>query len=222
MRLGLSAVTLMSLAVAAVAQPPGPPGTMPVMMLSQQSVQRELQLTPQQIQQAYQAASRHMMEARKLFASQPAQREKMMQELQAADEKTIDWLLKPAQRQRLDEIRLQVQGAHAYTDANVIKELGLTDDQKFLIGAIQDEARGKMMEILPPPPGQPGQRPGPPRQPPNFAGIQKKTAEMNKAADEKFQKLLTNEQKEKWQKLLGKPFTGEIRMGPPGLPPPPR
>ena len=234
--MGLAGVIAM-LAMAALAQPPGfgPPGMggpPPIMLVGQQSVQKELQLTPQQIQQVNQATSRHMAAAKQLFGLPADQREKKMKELKADGDKTLDALLKPAQKQRLREISLQLQGPQAYADAEVVKELGLTADQQFQAGAIQEEIRGQIQALMPPPgqqkgpppaPPKPGQPPNQPGQPPNFEAMQKKTAELNKTADEKFQKLLTEEQKGKWKTLLGKPFAGEIRpMGPPGFGPPPK
>ena len=221
------------LAMAAVAQPPGfgPPGMggpPQIMLLMQPSVQKELQLTPQQIQEASQASNRHMAAMKQTFSLPADQREKKMKELKTSGDKMAMDLLKPAQKLRLREISLQTQGPQAYSEADVVKELGLTADQQFQAGAIQEEIRGQIMALMPAP-GQPkaGQppalpKPGQPGQPPNFEAMQKKTAELNKAADEKFQKLLTDEQKAKWKDLLGKPFAGEIRpMGPPGFGPPP-
>jgi len=224
MRVCLKAAAFLVLAVSlALAQPPGMGPPSQLMLLGQQSVQKELQITPQQYQKITEASNRQMFEMKRLFGLPKDQHEPKMKQLTADGDKVAGDLLKPEQKQRLREISFQRQGPQAYSETDVVKDLGLTADQQFQAGAIQEEARGQIMALMPPPPGQPGQQPkvGQPKGPPNFEAIQKKAAEVNKAADEKFQKLLTDEQKAKWKTLLGKPFTGEIRMGP-GFGPPPK
>lgn len=214
---GFLACTLI-LTASALGQPPGggpPPGMgkpVPlIVLLGQPSVQRELQLTAQQVQQANQTLTRTMAEVRRLSLIPLEKRENKVQELTTTSDQAASDLLRAPQQQRLQEISLQHQGAHAYSDARIVRELALTDDQQFTVGIIQEEIRGGVMQLMKP------------NQPANVALLRKKTVEMSKLADEKFQKQLTEVQKEKWKELLGPPFSGEIRppapAGPSGRPP---
>src|SRR5262249_13881603 len=124
------------------------------------------------------------------------------QEIREENEKEIAKILKAEQLKRLKQISYQQQGASAFTDASVAKELQLTDSQKKEIQKINEETFAKIREVL-----QPGSPPD--------DETRKKMTELRMAAADKIVKLLTNEQKTKWKELQGEPFKGEIRFGPP-------
>ena len=68
------------------------------------------------------------------------------------------------------------------------------------------------------PPNQQGVKgpPGGQGAPPNPDMMRKKMDEAQKNAMDQIQKLLNDDQKMKWKGMIGKPFAGDIRMGPPG------
>jgi hypothetical protein len=101
-------------------------------------------------------------------------------------------LLKPEQMKRVKQIQLQQQGMQAFASEEVQKELKITDEQKEKIKTIGDDLRKDMQDLG---------RGGNPQE--TFAKIR----EMTKEANEKVQKLLTDDQKKSWKELTGEPFT---------------
>lgn len=188
--------------------PQGPPSGPPplIMLVSQRSVQSELKLTPQQMQKLSGVLTQQHAA---MWTIAPADRMTKMKDLNETNDKAVTEILQAEQNKRLKEISLQIQGSKAYSDPAIVKELELTMDQQLQIGAIEDTVRGQMG----PPPQQGQQGKGPP---PNPETMRKKMALAQKSAEEKIQKLLTDEQKAKWKELVGKPFTGAVRPGPPG------
>lgn len=131
--------------------------------------------------------------------------QKKMQELtQKTQEKTqaaLKDVLNAEQQTRLKQIGWQVAGPQAINDADVAKELNLTDDQKKQLAAAGEEATSKLREL-----GRGGQG----EQQERFAKMQ----EINKARDEKVAGVLTADQKAAFEKLKGKPFdVSQLRGG---------
>ncbi len=114
----------------------------------------------------------------------------------AAAEKALTAVLTPDQSKRLQQIVRQSRGPLALLEPETVTALDLTGSQKE---AIRTALAG-------PPPGQRRRddRRGP--QPP--AG----------QANEQALRALTPEQRSRWQGLLGEPFHGDIRFGPPEQP----
>jgi len=122
--------------------------------------------------------------------------------------------LTAAQKQRVKELSLQMQGTAALSTDAVVKELGISDSQKTKITEVRGTMREKMRGLF----GGGGQRP-------DFAEIQKKMAEIRAGIDKDVLAVLTSSQKSKWTKMLGKPadvsklrpqFGGRRRGGPGG------
>jgi hypothetical protein len=102
--------------------------------------------------------------------------------------------LTAAQKQRVKELSLQMQGTAAITTDAVAQELGISDSQKTKITEIRGTIREKMRGLF----GGGGQRP-------DFAEIQKKMAEIRAGIDKDVLAVMTSSQKAKWTKMLGKP-----------------
>jgi Spy/CpxP family protein refolding chaperone len=202
------AFTLVIWTSVALGQPPfgGPPGGGDsTMLLRQESVQKELKLTPEQINKVEDLSENIREKFREVFEAPEEERGKKMQELRKENEKAVAQILKPEQVKRLKQISYQRQGSRAFTDTDVAKALQLTDEQQKKIREINEEAGRKMRELF-----QPGM-------PPDDETRQKIT-ELQKASADRIMKLLTEAQKTKWKELQGEPFKGEIRFGPPGPP----
>jgi Spy/CpxP family protein refolding chaperone len=185
-------------------QPPGGRfgggfGGGPLMLLGQKSVQEELKLTEDQIKQVTDATAKQREARQGLRDLSQEERTKKMQELNKEGEKVVQDVLKPDQAKRLHQIVLQQQGARAFADPKVAKELNLTEDQTKKIKDIQDDSRKQMQELFQG--GGGGDR----------QEAAKKMAELNKATSEKAMNVLTAEQKTKWKEMTGEPFKGQLQ-----------
>jgi hypothetical protein len=121
--------------------------------------------------------------------------------------------LKPEQLKRLKEINLQQRGNSAFNDAKVQKALSFTDEQKEKVSGIlkdADKERREMFAAL-------RQGGG------DFQEMRKKMTELNEGVTKKIQEILTDDQKDKWKDMIGKPFKFERpRFGRGGRPRPDR
>jgi Spy/CpxP family protein refolding chaperone len=110
----------------------------------------------------------------------------------ARQQKRLADILKPAQMERLKQLDLQLQGARALKDREVVKALGLTVEQKRKLNAIFRES-----EAQDPNPG-----------PSGVSGLMQ-----GQAADllEKAFEVLTPAQRAKFEKMKGQPMA-------PGMP----
>jgi hypothetical protein len=176
-------------------------------LISNESVQKELKLTPDQVEKATAAArsvqEKHPLDFQSLQDLSPEERrEKMMARTKTVDEETVKELkgiLSADQIKRLKQIELYNQGANAFNNPDVQKALNLTNDQKEKIKTIAADAQEEMRGLR----GQGGQ--GGDR-----AEMQKKMAEFRKHTMEKVIAVLDNNQKDKWKEMTGTPF--EVQM----------
>ena len=174
----------------------------PIMLLNQESVQKELKLTDEQktkIDELRQSTREKMQE---IFQADQGERQAKMQALNAETRKALEGILNAEQGKRLLEIVYQQRGAMAFSDPEVAKTLKLTDEQQGKVKTINEETQAAMRELF-----QPGQPPD--------EETRKKMDEVRKGAGDKLLALLTPEQKTQWTTMLGDPFKGEIRFGPP-------
>jgi hypothetical protein len=189
-----------------LAQPPfgGPFGGRgnPAMLLRQESVQKDLKLSDEQIKKAEDVSEQMREKFQDAFSLEGEERGKKLQELRKENEKALSEILKPEQWKRLKQISYQQQGASAFADPEVAKALQLTDTQKEQIQKINQEMFGQMRELF--------QSGTPPDE-----ETRRKMTELRTATAEKIMKILTNDQKTKWKDMQGQPFKGEIRFGPP-------
>jgi Spy/CpxP family protein refolding chaperone len=103
-------------------------------------------------------------------------------------------LLLAAQRERLEQISLQQRGLGALVEDDIVKKLGISDDQKQKITAAREASSAKMREA--------------------FQGAGKedrekareKFAELRKDAEDDVLEILTSEQKASFEKLKGAKF----------------
>jgi hypothetical protein len=112
-------------------------------------------------------------------------------------------LLSTQQSHRLQQIALQAQSFHAFSDPEVEKALQLTNEQKEKIGKQQADACDAVSECLYPT-GKHGQELHTPE-------------EIRKRAQAKIIRILTPEQRALWQTMVGTLFHGEIYFGPRGI-----
>lgn len=218
-------VTKMALAVlltigltagAALAQPPGGPGGRGpggrgpfgfglmggggmgwTQLLQIEKVQKEIELTDDQKADVEKIVTANREKMRELFGQgQGGDRQanfEKMRELQQEAQKKIEGALLPHQVARLKEIRLQVAGIGALMDADVQKELGLSEEQ---LQKLRDVGREVMQGFRP----QDGQGPRDP------GAMRERMQEMRQKMEEAALKVLTDDQKAKWNKMKGEKF----------------
>jgi hypothetical protein len=119
------------------------------------------------------------------FRKQAEERAKQEREKLAA-------ILLPNQVKRLNEIYIQVAGVNALNDAEVAKELEITDEQKEKFAKVREENGAAMRELF---------QPGGDREQ-AFAKMQ----ELRKTGDEKLLAVLTDAQKAEFEEMKGEKF----------------
>ena len=212
---------LLAVAVGAQAQFPAgftpPPQRYNPGLLMNPDVQKDLHLSPDASQKAMnimmQVGMKMMPSMMGMFSGKKmskAEESKFMKDILAANndmqEQTIK-LLNPPQRQRLHEITLQQQGANAFTDPILCKEVGLSSQQMGTLHQTLAKISAKSMKSM----GDMNFMNG--GQKPDMAKIQ--AMQTRALAAQKQQKaeseaainsILTSAQKTKFKKMQGRPF----------------
>jgi Spy/CpxP family protein refolding chaperone len=185
-------------------------------LLMMPEVQKELNITEQQMQQIGQlmAQQREQMQAlmQQMRDATPEQRQQLMQQAMQKWDEGIGKILQPAQKTRLRELQLQAEGASALARPDVAKELNLSEDQRKKIGDITTQYRQKQMQLW-----QQGRGPGVDRQ-----AMFQQMQQLRQQMDKELLAVLTTQQLEQWKKMQGKPFQFPrgpgMRPGGPGGP----
>jgi len=230
MRIGLKTALILSLAFwlasAANGQPPfggrgGPFGGGRLMLLSNESVQKELKLSEEQIQKVKDTNEKirdkhkdELAALRKLDAQERREKgQELFKTIGEETDKAMAEILKPEQAKRLKQISLQTMGSQAFNDEEVQKGLNLTDDQKDKIKTLNEDLGSEIGSIFKNAQG-------------NFQEAGKKAATLRKETLEKVLALLTDDQKKSWKEMTGEPFEVKFEFGGRGgfggrRPPPP-
>ena len=162
----LTAVVVLLSGVAAQAQPgrgPGGPGGMmgggPGAGLSQllrfEPVQKEIELVDDQKAKLKELGDSTMADMRKLFEGlNDEQRRAKFEELrkQAPEReaelvKKVEGILLPHQVTRLKQLRVQMLGARAIRDEAIAKDLGITEEQKGKLAAMDKEDEDRRAKV---------------------------------------------------------------------------
>lgn len=207
------AVTVLTMAVLipAMAQPPaGRPGgpfggrlggpMLMVGLLRSPQVQQELKLTDQQKQQLEQLGEQWREKMRGLRDLPPEERRQKGEGMRAEVEKQLATILNEQQMKRLKQIALQVEGYAALERPEIADQVGLTKEQRQKIRDILRQADEKRREAF-----QQGQG--------DRQAAFQRMREIRQWVDGEIEKLLTPEQKKKWQELVGAPFKFEGGFG---------
>jgi Spy/CpxP family protein refolding chaperone len=207
------AVTVLTMAVLipAMAQPPaGRPGgpfggrlggpMLMVGLLRSPQVQQELKLTDQQRQRLEQLGEQWREKMRGLRDLPPEERRQKGEGMRAEVEKQLATILNEQQMKRLKQIALQVEGYAALERPEIADQVGLTKEQRQKIRDILRQAGEKRREAF-----QQGQG--------DRQAAFQRMREIRQWVDGEIEKLLTAEQKKKWQELVGAPFKFEGGFG---------
>jgi len=184
-----------------------------LILLSQPGVQTDLALNNAQRRQIESIArdfdQRRLDSLHNFNQLSLSERRSRFLELARSNDQSMRATLSQAQLQRLAQITLQIQGPRAFSQAEVIARLRLSDAQREKIRQIEMEAFASMWD------SPHGEHRGPP--PGNIREM------VLQPAMEKALAVLTTEQLAEWKRLTGKPFQGAADLPPPGAPlgPPP-
>ena len=165
------------------------------------AVQEELDLSPKQKEAIGEIQQRWVNEFWQSFPQTRGERERRRAALARDQEEKVAQILTAPQFRRFKQIAWQFLGPLAFSDPDVIAKLSLTPAQQQQIREIQEATR--------PGPRFGGPKHLPPRQP-NDARAR---------TLERIMTVLTEEQRAKWEQLLGASFKHEIPPCPPRCPP---
>jgi hypothetical protein len=177
-------------------------------LIGNRQVQNELNLSDEQNEKIgeLQEESRRELDKLRQGLDPEAFRKKlqaMYPKVMEKEEKHLTEILKPEQMERLKQISLQLQGADILRKPEVVRTLGLSIEQQEKLSSLFKQADKQRADMINQPPGLPiGQFGG-------MMPMQNKQALLEKAL-----KLLTPEQRQKVEKIVGKP----IDLMPPGGP----
>ncbi len=130
--------------------------------------------------------------------------------------KTTDTVLTADQKKRFKQIEIQAMGARAFANADVVKALTITDDEKKVLKDIADAYTKERSDLAKElgvtlGGGGGGARPDPEK----MAEFTKKSKPLADAAMEKSVKALTAEQQKQWTEMIGtKVDTGKFTARP--------
>lgn len=124
---------------------------------------------------------------------------KMQEKLAEIEKKALDVLL-PPQRDRLEQISIQVRGISALQDEEVAKKLGISEEQKSKMTTIRDESRKKMEGLFAR--GEGAERPS--RE--EFQKRMEEAQAARKTTESDTLNVLTDDQKAQFEKMKGEKF----------------
>ena len=136
--------------------------------------------------------------------------------------KVTDEVLTADQKKRFKQIEIQAMGMRAFANADVVKTLAITDDEKKALKDIADaytkERTDLAKELGVAVPGAGGGRPAAGATPPDaekVAEFTKKLKPLSEAAMEKSVKALNADQQKQWTEMIGAKFdTGKLTARP--------
>lgn len=176
-----------------------PASSMWGMLLRNETVQKELELVDDQKNSLKELMEKTMTKMREQFEGmrdlsreeREAKFAELRPKLEAQAEETkkaIEGILLPHQVERLKQIVIQVQGTRALGDAEVQKSLDISDEQKEKIKSVQEATGEKMRELF---------------SSGNREGMREKSEAIRKEANDQLLGVLTDKQKETFEKLKG-------------------
>jgi serine/threonine protein kinase len=183
-------------------------------LLSQPGVLDDLRLTPEKrdlvadlVDQLVDQRHEEFRDFRRLT---PEQRSQRFREQARANMQAVSEILTEEQVRRLGQIALQLRGPAAFRDPEVVARLKLTAEQRYRIGAIEEEAfRPPLMPRISGPDG-----PGP-KGPPGIVRVElgpkrgPDELQLNlDAAMDKILAVLSAEQRARWAELTGERYAG--------------
>jgi hypothetical protein len=160
-------------------------------LLLNQSVQRELKITPQQAEtlkgEVNKILAPYKAQLDRVRDTSPDEYYKLVDEITQKTNAVVVKVLDAEQVKRLREIDLQQRGPMALQDPEVRKALKIDKDQEAKLKTLADETFGTIRRLDP-------------------ARDGAKIEDTVKKALQQLDTILTDAQKRSWQEMLGKPF----------------
>ncbi|MGE5190932.1 MAG: hypothetical protein ACM3U2_00405 [Deltaproteobacteria bacterium] len=192
---GLTILALCGAPLSAADRPVPEEGALEVVLLRQQSVQKELKLTPDEVEKIHKHCSMQWEKAQKISKLSEPERDKQFDILTAENDRFVNATLTKDQRKRLHEIMLQIAGLLCLSRQDVAAQLGLTPEQKQRLPRLQKAARDEMEEVI------------------HDTKKEEKRAklkELRETSRQRLLELLTDAQEAKWKQMTGAPFQGDL------------
>ncbi|MBI1346037.1 hypothetical protein GC163_07085 [bacterium] len=175
-------------------------------MLEQASVQRELQLTSQQIQSATALAQEQRSRLQGLSQLPRAEAAQKIAAARDASQQGLLKILSRPQYARLQEISLQQAGPLVgLTNPDVATSVGLNAMQQQQLRTIQEQLISQLTGLAQQPTGLGRGR--------ALLDAVREAQAAKQQADARTMALLTADQQMRWQQVQGVPFQGEIQWG---------
>lgn len=179
----------------------------PGMLMANEGVQKELKVTDEQKGKLKELGDKLRTKIQEEFGKlrdlkEEERREKgreLGRQLNEETYKALGEILQPEQLKRLKQIDWQQQGARAFGNPEIQKNLKITDEQKEKLKTIGEESGKKFGEIFQNAQG-------------NREEAGKKMAELRKETLEKTMGVLSDDQKKAWKEMTGEPF--EVKFEP--------
>jgi Spy/CpxP family protein refolding chaperone len=185
--------------VAATARPadPTPPEgtTIKLLLLRQKSVQKELEITPEEAAKIKEFTNGQSEAARKARDLGEAERKETFARMEKQNKEFLARTLSEKQNKRLHQIMMQFTALHHLTSPELVKELNLSDEQVQKLKDLQKEARKELVIII---------------IAKEREGKKERLAKHREDTRVKVLAILTDEQKGKVREIAGAPFVGEI------------
>jgi Spy/CpxP family protein refolding chaperone len=158
------------------------------------AVQIELKLTDEQktkvLDLVNQFAREGEAQSQKFRTFSDKEREKRVAERRAEEDQKLGGILTPGQMKRYQQLRLQQRGMAAVLDPPIAEQLKLTEEQQTKIGTIVAEQREALRGMY------------------LSGGFElSKLATLHHQIEGKIAAVLTDNQKKRWNELVGAPFT---------------
>jgi hypothetical protein len=193
--LGLTILAAWAAPVSAANKAVAEEGAVELVLLRQQSVQKELKLSEAEVDKIHKFAAEQWEKAEKASKLGDAEQDKEFDKLGKENEKFVEKTLTKAQQKRLQEITLQIAGLQCVTRHDLASKLKLTADQKKRVQEMQKEARKEAEDLL---------------YATDKSKQREKLRELREINRKRVQELLTDEQELAWKNMTGEPFTGDL------------
>jgi hypothetical protein len=170
-------------------------GTLELMLLRQKSVRDELKLTEEVAELAKKHAGQQWKKAQEVSELSEREQQARFDEMAAENEKFLEKHLTQAQRERLEQITLQVAGLMYVTRPVYAEKLKLTADQKQRAKELQKGARDELEKLI---------------EAKDSKDRHKEIVALWEVNHQRLEKLLTESQKATWKSMTGPEFKGEF------------
>ena len=170
-------------------------GAIEVMLLRQDSVQKELKLTEPEIEKVNKHCAHQWEKAQAV--SKLSEKEQTVKYTEMAKENAhfVEATLTKEQQKRLHQVTLQIAGLLCLNREDVSRKLKLTAEQKKKLPQLHKESHQEVEDLL------------------YVTKKEEKRAklrELRETSHKRLLELLTDEQEVTWKEMIGAPFTGDL------------